>query len=239
MEIIGILCQNKQNRTGKWGKLLKRLWKRFTRTHICVSTGRIRAMSFTDWPVQCLWDSERRLPCVITLIPHWGPEAGSQSTLNKVCCGQLKSSVCHKKKWIIQEETRSRKEETRSRKHAVHLTWLISSDTSKTAVTCSHVKQIKKLWHSVYSHYFLCSKCDLLPVFVFLLLLSFLLLKWHITHSNNLIQTSSGRVLLDQGRTLQGVFVIFKQSHFDVVHSITKSNQSPSGNNVLLTFTNL
>lgn len=120
-----------------------------------------------------------------------------------------------------------------------HLTWLISSDTSKTAVTCSHVKQIKKLWHSVYSHYFLCSKCDLLPVFVFLLLFSFLLLKWHIAHSNNLIQTSSGRVLLDQGRTLQGVFVIFKQSHFDVVHSITKSNQSPSGNNVLLTFTNL
>lgn len=131
------------------------------------------------------------------------------------------------KKWIIQEETRSRK-------HVVHLTWLKSS-----AITCSHVKQIKKLWYYIYSHYFMCSKCDFLPVFVFLLLLSFLPLKWHIALSNNLIQTSSGRVLLYQGRTLPGVFVIFKQSHFDVVHSITKSNQSPSGNNVLLTFTNL
>lgn len=155
------------------------------------------------------------------------------------CAVDSWNQACAIKKWIIQEETRSRKEETRSRKHVVHLTWLISSDTSKIAVTCSHVKQIKTLWYSIYSHFFLCSKCDLLPVFVFLLLLSFLLLKWHITHSNNLIQTSSGRVLLYQGRTLQGVFVIFKQSHFDVEHSIANSNQSPSGNNVLLTFTNL
>lgn len=86
---------------------------------------------------------------------------------------------------------------------------------------------------------FLGSKYDFAPVFLFLL--SFL--PWSDTASGSAELTGTTPNFLWQsfaisGQDPPGVRVIFKELHFDVVHSITNSNHSLSGNNVLLAFTN-
>lgn len=120
----------------------------------------------------------------------------------------------------------------------VVLTWLISTN-SKTAVAWWNLKPKYQSWQFVHS-------CDVQQTWIVIrffvsigTVLSLHPLRIPIASGTTEVTVTSPfdfpwQSFAFLGRTLWGICVIFKQSHFDVVHSIIRSNQSPSGSAMLM-----